>query len=169
MLTRVREEIMKKLALVLITAVSVLCLTTLAFAGSLAPGASMSCNDAKSIKLASAGSHAQDRTNANFVVWKSSNFTTIPITVGPGDTHGIKTGSSGNHKDTKFKCKDTTQCVPGAIDGGATNVREMMSMGRASVTLVSQNNFSRGDSIGDISGEVRITNTGTVKGDVTCG
>jgi len=50
---------MNKLALALITAVSVLCLTTLAFAGSLAPGASMSCNDAKSIKLASAGSHAQ--------------------------------------------------------------------------------------------------------------
>ena len=93
---------MKKLALVLITAVSVLCLTTLAFAGSLAPGASMSCNDAKSIKLASAGSHAQDRTNANFVVWKSSNFTTIPITVGPGDTHGIPTGSSGNTKASKF-------------------------------------------------------------------
>ena len=160
---------MKKLALVLITAVSVLCLTTLAFAGSLAPGASMTCNDAKSIKLASAGSHAQDRTNANFVIWKSSNFTTIPITVGPGDTHGIPTGSSGNHKNSKFKCKDTTQCVAGAIDGGRTDVREMSSKGRASVTLVSQNNFSRGDSIGDISGEVRITNTGTVKGNVTCG
>ena len=160
---------MNKLALALITAVSVLCLTTLAFAGSLAPGASMSCNDAKSIKLASAGSHAQDRTNANFVIWKSSNFTTIPVTVGPGDTHGIPTGSSGNHKDSKFKCKDTTQCIPGAVDGGATNVREMSSKGRSSVTLTGQNNFSRGDSIGDISGEVRITNTGTVPGNVSCG
>ena len=70
---------MNKLALALITAVSVLCLTTLAFAGSLAPGASMSCKDAKSIKLESAGSHAEDRANANFVIWKSSNFTTIPI------------------------------------------------------------------------------------------
>ena len=49
---------MNKLALALITAVSVLCLTTLAFAGSLAPGASMTCNDAKSIKFESAGKHA---------------------------------------------------------------------------------------------------------------
>ena len=160
---------MKKLALALIAAVSVFCLTSLAFAGSLAPGASMKCNDAKSIKFESAGSNAEDRTNANFAVWKSSNFTTIPISVGPGDTHGIPTGSSGNHKDSKFKCKDTTQCVPGAIDGGATKVREMMSMGRKSVTLTGQSNFSRGDSLGDISGEVRITNIGQVNAKVTCG
>ena len=163
------EMIMNKLALALITAVSVLCLTTLAFAGSLAPGASMSCNDAKSIKLTSAGSHAEDRANANFVLWKSANLTTIPITVGPSDTMNFKGGSSGNHKDSKFKCKDTTQCVPGAVDGGATNVREMSSKGRQSVTLTGQSNFSRGDSIGDISGEVRITNTGMVPGNVTCG
>ena len=160
---------MKKLALALIAAVSVFCLTSLAFAGSLAPGASMTCNDAKSIKFEAAGSNATDRTNANFAVWKSSNFTTIPISVGPGDTHGIPTGSSGNHKDSKFKCKDTTQCVPGAIDGGATKVREMSSKGRASVTLAGQTNFSRGDSLGDISGEVRITNTGSTKANVTCG
>jgi hypothetical protein len=160
---------MKKLAIALITAVSVLCLSTLAFAGSLAPGASMTCNDANSIKLESAGSNATDRANANFVIWKSSNFTTIPISLGPSDTMNFKGGSSGNHKDSKFKCKDTTQCVPGAIDGGATNVREMKSMGRKSVTLSGQSNFSRGDSIGDISGEVRITNTGSVKGNVTCG
>ena len=83
---------MNKLALALITAVSVFCLTSLAFAGSLAPGASMSCNDAKSIKFESAGSHAQDRTNANFNVWTSANFTTRSISVGPGDTHGIPTG-----------------------------------------------------------------------------
>ena len=160
---------MNKLALALITAVSVLCLTTLAFAGSLAPGASMSCNDAKSIKLASAGSNAKDRSNANFVVWKSSNATTIPISVGPGDTHGLVGNGAGNKKDSHFKCKDTTQCIPGAVDGGATHVRPMWTKGRKSVTLTGQNNFSRGDSIGDISGEVRITNTGTVKGDVTCG
>jgi len=160
---------MNKLVLVLITAVTVLCFTTLAFAGSLAPGASMSCKDAKSIKLASAGSHAQDRSNANFVIWKSSNFTTIPITVGPGDTHGLVGNGAGNKKDSHFKCKDTTQCIPGAVDGGATHVRDMWSKGRASVTLTGQNNFSRGDSIGDISGEVRITNTGTVPGNVTCG
>ena len=161
--------IMKKIVIALITAVSVLCLAALSFAGSLAPGASMSCNGAKSIKLESAGTHPEERSNANFVIWKSSNFTTIPITLGPSDTMNFKGGSSGNHKDSKFKCKDTTQCVPGAVDGGATNVREMMSMGRKSVTLTSQNNFSRGDSIGDISGEVRITNTGQVPGNVTCG
>ena len=160
---------MNKLALALITAVSVLCLTTLAFAGSLAPGASMSCNDAKSIKLTSAGSHAQDRANANFVIWKSSNFTTIPISLGPSDTSGLENNSSGNSKASKFKCKDTTQCVPGAIDNSPANVRPMWSKGRSSVTLTSSPNFSRGDSIGDISGEVRITNTGTVPGDVTCG
>ena len=160
---------MNKLALVLITAVTVLCFTALAFAGSLAPGASMSCNDAKSIKLASAGSHAEDRANANFVIWKSSNFTTIPISLGPSDTSGLVNNGAGNKKDSFFKCKDTTQCIPGAIDGGATNVRPMWSKGRSSVTLTSSPNFSRGDSIGDISGEVRITNTGTVKANVTCG
>ena len=160
---------MNKLALALITAVSVLCLTTLAFAGSLAPGASMSCNDAKSIKVASAGSHAEDRANVNLVLWKSSNFTTIPITVGPSDTNGLVGNGAGNKKDSHFKCKDTTQCIPGAVDGGATHVRPMWTKGRQSVTLTSQNNFSRGDSIGDISGEVRITNTGAVKANVTCG
>jgi len=42
-------------------------------------------------------------------------------------------------------------------------------MGRNKVVLTGQNNFSRGDSIGDISGEVRITNVGTVNMNVTCG
>jgi hypothetical protein len=160
---------MNKLALALITAVSVLCLTTLAFAGSLAPGASMSCNDAKSIKVESAGTHAEDRANVNLVVWKSSNFTTIPITVGPSDMNGLVNNGAGNKKDSFFKCKDTTQCIPGAVDGGATHVRPMWTKGRQSVTLTGQTNFSRGDSIGDISGEVRITNTGAVKANVTCG
>ena len=160
---------MNKLALALITAVSVLCLTTLAFAGSLAPGATMTCNDAKSITLASAGSNATDRANANFAIWKSANLTTIPISLGPSDTNGLVGNGAGNKKDSHFKCKDTTQCIPGAVDGGATHVREMSSKGRKSVTLTGQTNFSRGDSIGDISGEVRITNTGTVPGNVSCG
>ena len=160
---------MNKLALVLITAVTVLCFTALAFAGSLAPGASMSCTDAKSIKVASAGSNATDRANVNLVVWKSSNFTTIPITVGPSDTNGLVGNGAGNKKDSHFKCKDTTQCIPGAVDGGATHVRPMWNKGRKSVTLTRSHNLSRGDSIGDISGEVRITNTGTVAGNVTCG
>ena len=160
---------MNKLALALITAVSVLCLTTLAFAGSLAPGASMTCNDAKSIKLTSAGTHAEDRANANFVIWKSANLTTIPISVGPSDTNGLENNSAGNTKTFKFKCKDTTQCIPGAVDSSPSGVRQMWSKGRSTVTLTGQSNFSRGDSIGDISGEVRITNTGTVPGSVTCG
>jgi len=42
-------------------------------------------------------------------------------------------------------------------------------MGHKSITFSHQNNFSRGDSIGDISGEVRIHNTGTVPVSVTCG
>jgi hypothetical protein len=45
----------------------------------------------------------------------------------------------------------------------------MWNKGRQSVTLTGQSNFSRGDSIGDISGEVRITNTGAIKANVTCG
>ena len=160
---------MKKLALVLITAVSALCLTASAFAGSLAPGASMSCNNAKSIKLESAGTHKTDRANANLVLWKSSNATTIPISLGPSDTNNFPTGSAGNTKATKIKCKPSTQCKAGAVDTVPTGVREMSSKGRKSVTLRGQSNFSRGDSIGDISGEVRITNTGTVPANVTCG
>ena len=160
---------MNKLALALITGVSVLCLTTLAFAGSLAPGATMTCNDAKSITLASAGSNATDRANANFTIWKSSNLTMVPISLGPSDTNGLVGNGAGNKKDSHFKCKDTTQCIPGAVDGGATNVRPMWTKGRKSVTLTGQKNFSRGDSIGDISGEVRITNTGAVKANVSCG
>ena len=160
---------MNKLALALITAVTFLCFTTLAFAGSLAPGATMTCNDAKSIKLESAGSNATGRANANFAIWKSANLTTVPISLGPSDMNGLVGNGAGNKKDSKFKCKDTTQCIPGAVDGGATHVRPMWVKGRKSVTLTGQSNFSRGDSIGDISGEVRITNTGTVKGNVTCG
>lgn len=161
---------MRKFVLVLITAFTALCLTGVAFAGSLAPGSSTTCKDAQSITLASAGSNATDRANANLVIWKSSNFTTIPITVGPSDTHGIPTGSAqGNHAVKKIKCKDTTQCVPGAVDTVPTGIREFSSKGRKSVTLTGQSNFSRGDSIGDISGEVRITNTGSVAANVTCG
>jgi len=162
---------MNKLALALITALSVLCLTTLAFAGSLAPGASMTCNDAKSIKFESAGTHAEDRANANFWVWKSSNFTTIPVSLGPTDTSGLENNSSGNKKATKFKCKDTTQCVPGAIDNISAGVAERFYgniPGKNKVVLTSQPEFSRGDSIGDISGMVKITNHGTNPVVVTC-
>lgn len=135
---------MKKLALVLIVSVSIFCFAASAFAGSIAPGQSTSCKNAGSITLAVDGGTGPDRTNGNAVIWKSSNYSTIPITIGPGDNHGME----------------------GERSVGMANKH---SMGRKSVTLKGQNNFSRGDSIGDISGEVKITNTGTLPIAVTCG
>ncbi len=135
---------MKKLALVLIVSVSIFCFAASAFAGSIAPGQSTSCKNAGSITLAVDGSSGVDRTNGNAVIWKSSNYTTIPITIGPGDHHSMK-GERG------------------------VGMADKHSMGRKSVTLKGQNNFSRGDSIGDISGEVKITNTGTIPIAVNCG
>lgn len=135
---------MKKLALVLIVSVSIVCFAASAFAGSISPGQSTSCKNAGSITLAVDGSSGVDRSNGNAVIWKSSNYTTIPITIGPGDDHGMK-GARGVGMADKY------------------------SAGRKSVTLKGQNNFSRGDSIGDISGEVKITNTGTLPIAVTCG
>ncbi len=136
---------MKKLAIVFVVAISVLCFAAAAFAGSINPGQKTTCKNANSITLEAAGnSSAGDRGNANAVIWKSSNYTTVPITLGPTDHHGMegerKVGMSNKH-----------------------------SMGKKSVVLKKQTNFSRGDSIGDISGEVRITNTGTVPINVTCG
>ncbi|KMP11098.1 hypothetical protein UR09_04350 [Candidatus Nitromaritima sp. SCGC AAA799-A02] len=160
---------MKKLAFAFLTAVAVFCLTASAFAGTINPGDSTTCNNASSITLEASGSHPTDRGNANAVIWKSSNFTTIPITLGATDFNGIPGGSAGNKKDSKFKCKNSTQCVPGATDSVAVNMAEKHSMGRSKVTLTGQTNFSRGDSIGDISGEVRITNTGTIAISVSCG
>lgn len=136
---------MKKLALVLIVSVSIFCFAASAFAGALAPGQSTSCKNAGSITLAVDGSGSgADRTNGNAVIWKSSNYTTIPISIGPGDNHGLE----------------------GERNVGMQNKH---SMGRKSITLKGQNNFSRGDSIGDISGEVKITNTGTIPISVNCG
>ncbi len=135
---------MKKLALALIVSFAVFCLAASAYAGTLNPGQSTSCKNANSITLEAAGSHAQDRTNANAVIWKSSNYTTIPVTLGTGENHGME-GERGVGMANKH------------------------SMGRKSITFGKQNNFSRGDSIGDISGEVKITNTGTVPMNVNCG
>jgi len=136
---------MKKLALVLIVAVSVFCFAASAFAGKIAPGQSISCNNASSITLAVDGtSSAGDRTNGNAVMWQSSTYITSAISLGPGEHNSLE-----NHAKV-----------------GMANKHEM---GKKSVTLKPQNNFSRGDSIGDISGEVRITNTGTTTLSVTCG
>ena len=136
---------MKKFALVSLTLMAFVCLAASAFAGTVKPGGKTSCKDASSITLEAVGSSsAGDRSNANAVIWKSSNFTTIPITLGPGGDQGFK----------------------GARGVGMANKH---SMGQSKVVLNGQNNFSRGDSIGDISGEVRITNTGTIDINVSCG
>ena len=127
-----------------------------ASAGSIAPGQMAKCNDAKSITLETAGPAnkssdkfgytSNDRGGANVSIWKSANFTTIPVTLGPNDNN-----ASLN-----------------ATDGGRTGLPQRGGMGKHKVTLKGQNNFSRGDSIGDISGLVKITNTGTNAVTVTC-
>ena len=127
-----------------------------ASAGSIAPGQMTKCNDAKSITLETAGPAnksndkfgytSNDRGSANVSIWKSSNFTTIPVTLGPNDNN-----ASLN-----------------ATDGGRTGLPQRGGMGKHKITLTSQKAFSRGDSIGDISGLVKITNTGTNDVTVTC-
>jgi hypothetical protein len=143
---------MKKLAIVLFVTVASFCLVASAFAANVAPGGMGKCNNAGSIKIETASSgDAKDRGSANGTIWKSSNFTTVPFTLAPND-------------DMSF---------PGNGGGAAGNAQVGMpnkySKGVKSVTHGHQNNFSRGDSIGDISGEVRIHNTGTVPVTVTCG
>ena len=142
---------MKKLAIVLLVTIASFCLAASAFAGSVAPGGSAKCNNAKSIKIEATGGDAVDRGSANGFVWKSSNFTTVPFTLAPKDHQGFSTngGGAAGNKQVKMSNKH--------------------SMGHKAVTFKSQNNFSRGDSIGDISGEVRIHNTGTVAVNVSCG
>jgi hypothetical protein len=166
-----------------IFALAALFVTCIAFntsAGIINSNQSASCTDAKSITLEVAnipfenkdanGYTSNDRGSANVVVWKSSNFTTIPISLGAkGDNNAALRGQG---KLTKFKCKDTTQCVPGAIDNESANVAERFYgniPGKSKVVLSSQPDFSRGDSIGDISGLVKITNSGSNPVTVTCG
>jgi len=140
---------MRKLAFIAVLTVIAFCFTAFAYAGTLKPGAKMSCNNAKSIKMEASGTSTKgDRGNANAVIWQSSTATTHAITLGPTDDNYLPGGAAGAKK---------------------VGINIMHSKGRKSVTLVPQNNFSRGDSIGDISGEVRITNTGTVNMNVTCG
>ena len=148
-------------------------------AGTINTNQTVSCNDAKTITLEVAsiaaemkganGFTSNDRGSANVVVWKSSNFTTIPISLGAkGDNNAAVRGQG---KLTKFKCKDTTQCIPGAVDNISAGVSERFYgniPGRNKVVLSSQPGFSRGDSIGDISGLVKITNSGTNPVTVTC-
>ena len=145
---------MKKIFALTIAFIAGIALT--ANAGSIAPGQMTKCNDAKSITLETAGpanttsgkwGHtSNDRGGANVVIWKSSNFTTIPVSLGPNDNNDSVNGS----------------------DGGRTGLPRRGGMGKHKVTLTSQKSFSRGDSIGDISGLVKITNTGTNAVTVTC-
>ena len=138
------------------TLISSLIVSSSVFAGTINPGESTSCQDAKSItfevaKMANKsndkfGYTSNDRGTANLVVWKSSNYTTVPITLGPNDS---------NHSLN-------------ATDKGKTGLEVKGSMGRNTLTLNSMPNFSRGDSIGDIGGLVKITNTGVVAANVNC-
>ncbi len=141
---------MKKLAVVLIVAVASFCLASSAFAGSLAPGQMTKCTNANSITLENAGGGSgEDRGAADASVWRSSNFTTVAVSLSPNDHMNFSGGgAAGNEK---------------------VGMPNKHSMGQSKVTFSSQDNFSRGDSIGDISGEVRITNTGTVGINVNCG
>jgi len=163
-----------------LTAAFVACTAFNASAGTINTNQTVSCNDAKTITLEVAdiapemkdanGFTSNDRGSANVVVWKSSNFTTIPIALGgKGDNNAAKRGQG---KLTKFKCKDTTQCIPGAIDNISAGVHERFYgnvPGKNKVVLTQQPEFSRGDSIGDISGLVKITNSGTNPVTITCG
>ncbi len=130
-----------------IFALTALFIAGLAFsvnAAQISNGQTAKCNDAKSITLETAGVPNSvgsdgytnnDRGSANLSLWKSSNFTTIPITLGPNDNNASLNGT----------------------DGGRTGLPQRGGMGKHKVTLVSQPYFSRGDSIGDINGLVKIT------------
>ena len=145
---------MKKIFALTIAFIAGIALT--ANAGSIAPGQMTKCNDAKSITLENAGPAnkgdlkfgytSNDRGGANVSIWKSSNFTTIPVSLGPNDNNDSVNGT----------------------DGGRTGLPQRGGMGKHKVTLTRQKAFSRGDSIGDISGLVKITNTGTNAVTVTC-
>jgi hypothetical protein len=141
---------MKKLTVVLLVAVASFCLASSAFAESLAPGQMAKCTNANSITLENAGGgSSEDHGAANASIWKSSNFTTVPLSLSPNDHQNFESGGSAGNAGVGMGSKH--------------------SMGKSKVTFTSQDNFSRGDSIGDISGEVRITNTGTANINVNCG
>ena len=161
-------------------AVFVACTSFNASAGTINSNQTASCNDAKSIILEVAnipfenkdkfGYTSNDRGSANVSVWKSSNFTTVPIALGAKSDNNA--ALRGKNQVTKFKCKDTTQCVPGALDNISAGVAERFYgniPGKNKVVLTSQPEFSRGDSIGDISGLVKVTNSGSNPVTVTCG
>ncbi len=142
---------MKKLAIVLVVTIASFCLASSAFAGALSAGGMIKCTDAKSIKIEAGGGGAEDRGEANASVWFSSTHITNAISLAPNANMGFTTNGGG------------------AAGNAQVKMGSKHSMGRKSVTLVRQNNFSRGDSISDINGEVRITNIGTTDLNITCG
>jgi hypothetical protein len=153
---------MKKLAILLFVNVASFCLASSAFSGALAPGQMTKCTNASSITLENTGGGAAldygtQRNEGNASIWKSSNFTTIPISLSPSANQGFPGNGGGS---TGYGGKKGNDQV---------NMPSKHSMGRNKVVLGSQNNFSRGDSLGDISGEVRITNTGETNLNVNCG
>ena len=141
---------MKKLAVVLLVAVASFCLASSAFAGALAPGGMAKCTDAKSITVTNTGG-GSERGEGNATIWFSSTHLTTAISLSPNSNQSFTTdgGGAAGNKQVKMGSKH--------------------EMGKKSVTFNRQNNFSRGDSISDINGLVKITNTGTTGLDVTCG
>ena len=141
---------MKKLAVVLLVAVASFCLASSAFAGAVAPGGMAKCTDAKSITVENTGGGGE-RGEANATIWFSSTHLTTAISLSPSANQSFTTdgGGAAGNKQVKMASKH--------------------SMGRKSVTFNRQNNFSRGDSISDISGVVKINNTGKANLAVTCG
>jgi len=140
-------------------ALTVVFIAGLAFsanAAEISNGQTAKCNDAKSITLEAAkvapastdkfGYTNNDRGSANLNVWRSSNYTTTFIALGPNDNNASIV----------------------ATDHGKTGIASRGPMGASKVTLTSQPTFSRGDSIGDISGLVKITNTGSIPVTVIC-
>lgn len=146
---------MKKVTL--FTVVLFAAFSATAFAGKINTGQTASCENAQSITIevakianqansADFGYTTNDRGTGTVVVWKSSNATTVPISLGPNDS---------NHTLV-------------STDKGLTGIEQRGEMGRNKVVLTSQPAFSRGDSIGDISGKVTVTNTGTNPVSVMC-
>lgn len=146
---------MKKISLM--TLALFVSLISTAFAEQISKGQTASCNNASAITVEVAKTEAtgnpkdhdyttNDRGTASLVVWKSSNFTTVPLTLGPNDSN-----QSLNEEDH-----------------GKTGIEKRGEMGRNKVVLTKQPEFSRGDSIGDISGLVKITNSGLIPVTVSC-
>ena len=140
---------MKKLAVVLLVAVASFCLASSAFAGALAPGGMAKCTDAKSITVENAG--GPERGEGNARIWFSTTHVTTAISLSPSADQGFSSngGGAAGNKQVKMSNK--------------------FSKGKKSVTFGGQNNFSRGDSISDVNGVVKISNTGKANLNVTCG